>query len=49
MAAPAALIQNTLAYPLGLTRVRTPAQSPLPGHLLATHGPGGTPRRDHAC
>ena len=41
MAAPAALIQNTLAYPLGLTRVRTPAQSPLPGHLLATLGPAG--------
>jgi hypothetical protein len=41
MAAPAALIQNTLAYPLGLTRVRTPAQSPLPGHLLASLGPAG--------
>jgi hypothetical protein len=41
MAAPAALIQNTLAYPLGLTRVRTPAQSPLPGHVLATLGPAG--------
>jgi hypothetical protein len=41
MAAPAALGQNTLAYPLGLTRVRTPAQSPLPGHLLATLGPAG--------
>jgi hypothetical protein len=41
MAAPAALIQNTLAYPLGLTRVRTPAQSPLPGHMLATLGPAG--------
>jgi hypothetical protein len=41
MAAPASLIQNTLAYPLGLTRVRTPAQSPLPGHVLATLGPAG--------
>ena len=41
LAAPAALIQNTLAYPLGLTRVRTPAQSPLPGHVLATLGPAG--------
>jgi hypothetical protein len=41
MAAPAALIQNTLAYPLGLTRVHTPAQSPLPGHVLATLGPAG--------
>jgi hypothetical protein len=41
VAAPAALIRNTLAYPLGLTRVRTPAQSPLPGHVLATLGPAG--------
>jgi hypothetical protein len=41
LAAPASLIQNTLAYPLGLTRVRTPAQSPLPGHVLATLGPAG--------
>ncbi len=41
MAAPASLIQNTLAYPLGLTRARTPAQSPLPGHVLATLGPAG--------
>jgi hypothetical protein len=41
MAAPGALIQNTLAFPLGLTRARTPAQSPLPGHLLATLGPAG--------
>jgi hypothetical protein len=41
MAAPASLIQNTLAYPLGLTRVRTPAQSPLPGHVLAVLGPAG--------
>jgi hypothetical protein len=41
VAAPAALVQNTLAFPLGLTRARTPAQSPLPGHLLATLGPAG--------
>jgi hypothetical protein len=41
MAAPAALGQNTLAFPLGLTRALTPAQSPLPGHLLATLGPAG--------
>lgn len=40
--APGALIQNTLAYPLGLAQVRTPAQSPLPGHMLAATfgGPG---------
>jgi hypothetical protein len=40
-ASPAALVQNTVLFPLGLTRVRTPAASPLPGHLLATLGPAG--------
>jgi hypothetical protein len=39
--APGALLQNTVAYPLGLTAARSPAQSPLPGHLLATLGPAG--------
>jgi hypothetical protein len=39
--APAALIANTIAYPLGLTSARSPAQSPLPGHILTTLGPGG--------
>jgi hypothetical protein len=38
---PAALIQNTIMFPLGLTAARSPAQSPLPGHLLATVGPAG--------
>jgi hypothetical protein len=38
---PAGIIQNTVAYPLGLTSARSPAQSPLPGHLLATLGAGG--------
>ncbi len=38
---PAALARNTVAYPLGLTTAASPAQSPLPGHLLATLGPGG--------
>lgn len=38
---PAALVQNTVAYPLGLTHARSPAQSPLPGHLLASLGPAG--------
>jgi hypothetical protein len=43
LASPAAIIQNTVAYPLGLTAARSPAQSPLPGHLLATLGhPGHT-------
>jgi hypothetical protein len=30
-----------VAYPLGLTTAKSPAQSPLPGHLLATLGSGG--------
>ena len=38
---PAAIAQNTVAYPLGLTSAKSPAQSPLPGHLLATLGPAG--------
>ena len=38
---PAALARNTVAYPLGLTAAASPAQSPLPGHLLAALGPGG--------
>jgi hypothetical protein len=41
LAHPGALIQNTVAFPLGLTHARTPAQSPLPGHLLAAIGPAG--------
>jgi hypothetical protein len=32
---------NTVAYPLGLTSAHSPAESPLPGHLLATLGPAG--------
>ena len=35
------VLQNTVAYPLGLTHAPSPAQSPLPGHLLATLGPAG--------
>jgi hypothetical protein len=38
---PASLLENTVAYPLGLTAAKSPAQSPLPGHLLATLGAGG--------
>jgi hypothetical protein len=41
LTAPAALFQNTVLFPLGLTRVQTPAASPLPGHLLAETGPAG--------
>jgi hypothetical protein len=39
--APAALFQNTVLFPLGMTRYRTEANSPLPGHLLAVTGPAG--------
>ena len=38
---PASILENTVAYPLGLTAAKSPAQSPLPGHLLATLGPAG--------
>jgi hypothetical protein len=38
---PASILLNTVAYPLGLTAAKSPAQSPLPGHLLATLGSGG--------
>ena len=38
---PDALLRNTVAYPLGLTGATSPAQSPLPGHLLSTLGPAG--------
>jgi len=38
---PASILENTVAYPLGLTSAKSPAQSPLPGHLLATLGAGG--------
>ena len=41
MTAPAALFQNTVLFPLGMTRYQTPADSPLPGHLLAITGPAG--------
>jgi Glycosyltransferase family 87 len=38
---PAAFLQNTVLFPLGLTTHKTPAASPLPGHLLAMTGPVG--------
>jgi len=40
-AAPAALFQNLVLFPLGMTRYQTGAHSPLPGHLLALIGPAG--------
>jgi hypothetical protein len=39
--APAALFQNTVLFPLGMTRYQTDADSPLPGHLLAAAGQAG--------
>ena len=39
--APDAIVKNVILFPLGLTRHRTPAASPLPGHLLAAAGPAG--------
>jgi hypothetical protein len=38
---PRSLVQNTIAFPLGLTRVKSDAVSPLPGRLLAETGPTG--------
>ncbi len=41
IANPAAMIQNTVLFPLGLTRHLTPAQSLMPGDLLARTGSAG--------
>jgi hypothetical protein len=41
MANPYAFLQNTVLFPLGLTKHKTPAASPLPGHLLAMTGMAG--------
>jgi hypothetical protein len=38
---PGSFADNIIAYPLGLTHHRTPAASPLPGHLLASTGQAG--------
>jgi len=38
---PYAFMQNTVLFPLGLTKHKTPAASPLPGHLLAETGTAG--------
>ncbi|GGP58783.1 hypothetical protein GCM10010231_32090 [Streptomyces sindenensis] len=39
--APAAFRAHVVEFPLGLTDAVSSAASPLPGHLLATHVPGG--------
>jgi hypothetical protein len=41
LANPYAFLQNTVLFPLGLTKYKTPAASPLPGHLLADTGMAG--------
>jgi hypothetical protein len=41
LAKPAGLLQNVVLYPLGLTQHKTPAASPMPGHLLAATGSAG--------
>ena len=38
---PYAFMQNIVLFPLGLTKHKTPAASPLPGHLLAMTGMAG--------
>ncbi|HEX4829976.1 MAG TPA: glycosyltransferase 87 family protein [Trebonia sp.] len=38
---PRELVVNTIEFPLGLTRIRSAAASPLPGHLLAGLGHAG--------
>jgi hypothetical protein len=38
---PAALVQNSVLFPLGLTHFKTPAESLLPGHLLTAMGTAG--------
>src|SRR5262252_5552256 len=39
--APGAMVANTIAFPLGMAKVVSPAASVLPGHLIATAGPAG--------
>ncbi len=38
-----ALVQNSVLFPLGLTRFKTPAESLLPGHLLTSMGTASRP------
>jgi Glycosyltransferase family 87 len=38
---PRELVQNTIMFPLGLTKIKSQAASPLLGHLLAQTGPAG--------
>ncbi|MFC1402395.1 MULTISPECIES: glycosyltransferase 87 family protein [Streptacidiphilus] len=38
---PGAVLEQVVRFPLGMSRIKTPAGSPLPGHLLAGLGPMG--------
>jgi Glycosyltransferase family 87 len=38
---PSALLDNTIKFPLGLASIKSPAASPLPGHLIAQTGHTG--------
>jgi hypothetical protein len=38
---PGAMMANTVAFPLGLTKIKSPAASLLPGHLIAQAWAGG--------
>jgi hypothetical protein len=40
-AAAAAMVRDTVLFPLGLTKYKTPAESLLPGHLLTSMGTAG--------
>ncbi|MFI7408307.1 glycosyltransferase 87 family protein [Streptomyces sp. NPDC049627] len=42
LADPRAFVEHVVLFPLGEGGVRSPAASPLPGHLLATYVPGGS-------
>ena len=41
LSTPGAVKQNLIDYPMGTTKYRTVAASPLPGHLIAGLGPAG--------
>ena len=41
IAQPAAVVSNTILFPLGLTKIKSPAASFLPGHLIAEPGARG--------
>lgn len=41
LADPGAVVENLVSFPLGRGLVTSPAQSPFPGHLVATGLPGG--------